>query len=596
MAQQLADNRMLAIITLSRRAFGRYKWQIIVLTVLGFVSGLLEGIGINAIIPLFSFIIGGGQGDDMISQAIKKAFDYFGVTFDLTYLLVFICVMFILKAIILTIFDYIKIIIDTDYEERTRNELFQASLKATWPHLLQQKLGYLETILINDVTRGGVLLRQIGATIMIITGLFMYTLIAINISLYVTLITLLLGAALFLIFKPLLFKTRMAAYKTAETNKQVAHFISENVLGMKTVKSMFVGDNIIERGREYFYQLKKLKIIVFWLSSFTSALIQPVSLIFISVVFVLSYRAPDFNFAALVAVIYLIQRIFQHIQQLQSNMHSINEAIPYLRSVLKYQEKSLQHAEADQGRTRFKFKNLLELNNVSFAYNQRQSVLDKVNFSLRKGEMVGLIGRSGAGKTTVVDLVLRLFHPNSGAILLDGEDISNISLEEWRKNVGYVSQDIFLTNDTIANNIRFYNPSISDAEIAKAAKMANIYDFIQKSPGKFETVIGERGIMLSAGQRQRIIIARVLARNPQLLILDEATSALDNESEAKIQKVIENLKGKMTVLVVAHRLSTLRNSDKIIALDNGIITEQGSPSVLLKDKGSYFYKMYDIIS
>ena len=594
MAIIIKDNRVRDIINLSRRAFGRYKWQIVILTVLGFISGLLEGIGINAIIPLFSFVIGGGAGEDFISRAIRQFFAYFGITFNLTYLLIFIATMFILKALVLGIFSYIKIIIDTDYEERTRNDLFRATIRAAWPHVLRQKLGHLETILINDVTRGGVLLRQIGATIMIVSSLLMYIAVAVNISLYITLLTLILGALFFLVFKPLLYKTRMAAYRTAETNKNVAHFVSENVLGMKTVKSMFVGDHITAKGREYFKELKKLKITVFWLSSLADVLMQPLSLVFISIIFVFSYRAPDFNFASLVAIIYLIQKIFQYIQQLQGNAHSINEAIPYLKSVLEHQEKSTQYAEADQGREHFAFNRSLEFRAVSFAYEPGRNILAKVDFSIAKGEMVGLIGGSGAGKTTIVDLLLRLFNPGSGDILLDGKDIFSIRLPDWRKNIGYVSQDIFLMNDTIANNIKFYDQSITKDKVEKAAKMANIYDFVQKCPAGLETIIGERGIMLSAGQRQRIIIARVLARDPKILILDEATSALDNESEAKIQKVIESLKGKITVLAIAHRLSTLRNSDKLMVLDKGKIIEQGKPMELLKEKESYFYKMYNI--
>jgi ABC-type multidrug transport system fused ATPase/permease subunit len=205
-----------------------------------------------------------------------------------------------------------------------------------------------------------------------------------------------------------------------------------------------------------------------------------------------------------------------------------------------------------------------------------------------------LIGPSGSGKTTIADLLLRLFKPDSGQITIDGKDINKLDLVEWRRNIGYVSQDIFLMNGTIADNIRFYDDSIGDEAIAKAAKMANIDSFIESCPDKYNTVIGERGVMLSAGQRQRIIIARVLGRNPKLLILDEATSALDNESEIQIQKVIEGLRGKLTVLVIAHRLSTIINSDKLIVLENGNIKEEGKPEDLLRDKDSYFYKVYNI--
>ncbi|MDP3900355.1 MAG: ABC transporter ATP-binding protein [bacterium] len=590
------DNRIRDVANLSRRAFNRYKGLIILLTALGFASGLLEGIGINAIIPLFSFFIDGDQETDFISRAIRQIYEYAHIDFTLAYLLAFIILMFVLKTFVSGVFMYIKIRINTDYEERVRNELFDAMLNSRWGHLLKQKLGHLEIILMNDATRAAHMLELISSFIMAITGLAMYIVVAVNISLATTLLTVALGGVFFLFFKPLMYRTRVAAYKTAVMNKEVNHYVSENILGLKSVKAMAVEARVSRQGRRYFTELRQLRVIVLFLSSISSILVQPISLIFISVVFFISYQGFDFNFAAFAAVVYLIQRIFQHIQKLQSNLHAMNETVPYLKSVLEYREKSLQAAERDEGRARFSFERSLQFNQVSFAYEEgRHHVLQGVTFSIAKGQIAGLIGPSGVGKTTVIDLLLRLFEPTAGTITLDGKNISDISLKEWRKNVGHVSQDIFLMNDTIANNIKFYNHSLSRKEIEKVAKMANIYDFIQKFSNGFDTVIGERGIMLSAGQRQRIIIARALARNPKILILDEATSALDNESEAKIQQVIENLKGKITVLAVAHRLSTLRNSDKLFVLDNGKIVEQGSPAELLKEKESYFNKMYDII-
>jgi len=217
-----------------------------------------------------------------------------------------------------------------------------------------------------------------------------------------------------------------------------------------------------------------------------------------------------------------------------------------------------------------------------------------MSFSIERGEMIGLIGFSGAGKTTIVDLFLRLFQPSKGKILIDDVNIEDISMEQWRRNIGYISQDMFLKNGTIAENIKFYDEKITDGDMEEAAKMANIYEFIQTLPDKFSTLIGERGVLLSAGQRQRVVIARVLAKKPKILVMDEATSALDNESEIQIQKIIENLKGKITVLVIAHRLSTIINSDRLLVLENGKIIEQGRPQDLLEDKKTYFYKVYNI--
>tara|TARA_Y100000310_G_C20655550_1_gene801788 strand:+ start:223 stop:2016 length:1794 start_codon:yes stop_codon:yes gene_type:complete len=595
MTLNLKDNKISKIYSLAQSAFGQYKKQIVVLTVLGFLGGMLEGIGVNALIPLFSFIMGkGNESNDIITQNIENLFNYFHIAFNVKYLLIFIVVLFVFKAIVLIIFNYIRIIIDTDYEEKTRNKLFASVLRAQWPYLLKQKIGYLQTVLLTDVTRGSMMLRQIGNVIMGVTGLIMYSLVAINISFSITLITLALGGFLFLVFKPLFHKTRECAASTTKANKAVSHYVNQGVLGMKTIKSMHIHKSVAHVGSKFFHELRRLNARFLLLATVSSSLLQPISLIFIVVVFGVAYKMPGFDFAALIAIMYLIQRMFQHIQTLQSNLHSINDAVPYLQDVIDYQKKADEYTEEDKHTRNYEFKDALEFKNVSFSYQQGPKVLNGVDFSVNRGEMVGIIGESGAGKTTIVDLLLRLFSAKDGEILLDNKNINTISMEEWRKNIGYVSQDVFLINDTIANNIRFFDKSLSQKDIEKAAKMANIYEFIKKCSEGFNTIVGERGIMLSAGQRQRVVIARVLARNPKLLILDEATSALDNESEAKIQEVIEKLHHKITVLVVAHRLSTVINADKLVVLEKGKIIEQGSPKNLLANKKSYFYKLTNI--
>jgi ATP-binding cassette, subfamily B, bacterial MsbA len=591
----IKNSRIIALIQLSRQAFGRYKWQIIILTILGFLSGLFEGIGVNALIPLLSFFIKDSlPGNDIISRFLRESFLRFNIDFSLKQILIFISILFILKAIAMLVFSYINIKITANFEERTRNSLLGKTLTASWPYLLKQKLGLLENTLKTDVDRSSALLGLIGNLIMLIAGLIVYISIAINIDFNITIITLLLGGVLFFSFKPLIRRTRKTAHDVVELNRQVAHFVNESITGIKTMKVMFANNKIIDAGSEFFRRFKKAKIRIFLLKTLSSTMLEPISLIFICVVFAFSYKTPNFNFSSLIAVIYLIQKIFQYIQMLQTTLHNFNEGAPYLQSVLNYEKQVETNQEADREIKKFEFKEKLEFEKVNFNYNPETEVLSKVSFNIKKGELVGLIGPSGGGKTTIVDLILRLFNPNQGEITLDGISISEINLKEWRENIGYVSQDIFLKNDTIAANIRFYNDSITDEEIITAAKMANIYDFIESCPDKFLTVIGDRGILLSAGQRQRIVIARVLARKPKILILDEATSALDNESEVKIQQVIDGLKRKVTVFVIAHRLSTVINCDKLMVLDNGKIAEQGPPAELLKNKDSYFYKVYNI--
>lgn len=589
------NKRISTIIRLAKQAFAGYKLEIITLTALGFLGGIFEGIGVNAIIPMLSFIIGEeGGGVDFISRTIRKFFDFIHLDFSLKYLLIFICSLFVLKAGVTFLCSFISIRITSDYEQKTKNDLFQRVLRANWPFLLERKMGYVSTIISSEVGAGVRLLGAIGQSIIIATSLLIYLLVAFNISSQITLITLGLGGVLFLVFKPLMYRTRLLAKETVGLNKETAHFIEENVVGMKTVKSMAVEEPVGQKAQAYFERSRNLRIKTMLFGDVSGALIQPISLIFICLVFAVSYLSTDFRFPTFLAIIYLIEKIFTYVQSGQNSLRHINQCAPFLKSAMDFRQISGEQKEKSKGIAQFSFKKELRLEDVHFAYAPGRSVLSGVSFNLDKGEMVGIIGPSGSGKTTLVDVLLQLLQPQKGRVLLDGKDVAEIKLKDWRDNIGYVSQDIFLANDTIAGNIKFYDQEISDEKIRQAAKMANIYDFIEGLPEKFSTVVGERGVMLSVGQRQRIILARVLARNPQILILDEATSALDNESEILVQKAIGQLKGKLTVLIIAHRLSTVLSSDRLLVLNKGKIIEQGQPQDLLKDKASYFYKVYNI--
>ena len=227
---------------------------------------------------------------------------------------------------------------------------------------------------------------------------------------------------------------------------------------------------------------------------------------------------------------------------------------------------------------------------VSFAYDtaQDREILKNVSFTVPEGKTIALVGPSGGGKTTICHLLPRFYHPESGVIRINGIDIEDIKMESLRENIGIVQQDVFLFAGSFYENIAYGKKNASEEEIFEAAKKANIYDYIMSLPDGFNTEIGERGIRLSGGQKQRLSIARVFLKNPPILILDEATSALDNVTEALIQQALDSLKDGRTTIVVAHRLSTIRNADEILVVFGGRIIEQGSHEQLLKiDKGIY---------
>ncbi|MDD2807025.1 MAG: ABC transporter ATP-binding protein [Patescibacteria group bacterium] len=588
-------NKIFLTVTLFKKAYGRYKAQILILTSISLFVGIMEGIGINAIIPLFAFISNNQfPATDKISALIKNLFTFFHLPYSLKSILIFIPVLFTFKFIASFLFYFLKMKIVSNYEKKTRGELFKKTLAAKWSYLLNQKTGYLEKTIMVDTTNATNLLSYVTELILVGVSLLIYTVVAINISITITLLTLTVGASIFLIFKPLIYQTRVLAKKETETMKDAAAFINENAYGMKTIKSLPDQDGIIEKSNNFFKIFRGLYVKKMLLIEFTSDTIQLMSIFFILGIFVLFYTTSEFNFASFAVIIYLVQKMFAYVQSGQNKLHNINTFIPYLENVIKYNEILEIEFETNKGGKEFSLNNTLSINNVEFKYNNNKKVLNNINFEIKKGEMVGIIGPSGAGKTTLVDLLLRLFKPTNGEIKLDNINIEAVELTSWRKNIGYVSQDIFLINDTIKNNIKFYNQDLTNDDVIQAARDAQIYDFIVSLPDQFDSIIGERGIMLSGGQRQRIILARTLARKPAILILDEATSALDNESEVLIQKSIEGLKGKTTVIAIAHRLSTVKNSDRLIVLDNGNIVEMGNPDELLKNKNSYYYKVFNI--
>ncbi|MBI5655057.1 ABC transporter ATP-binding protein [Candidatus Uhrbacteria bacterium] len=578
------------------RAFGDYTKATVVLIALGFLGGLFEGIGANSIIPLFSILTNktaDGQ-QDTITRFLAQAFDFFHLEFSLASLLVLIVGLFVLRSITLVVSSLIKIQITTKYEKDIRVRLLKAFIKADWPFLIDQKLGHLETLLLTNVRNASLVLEHFCMVFVTVASLLVYLVVAFNISATITLLTMGVGAVVFIFFKPLLGGSKKFSYNIEIINKQIAHFLNESIYGLKTIKIMHVGATISKLGDKYFESLRKESVKIAMLRSVGDALLQPIGVIFICVLFAISYKATAFQIGSFAAVIYLVQRIFIFLQQALASMRAINEYSPYLTAILRMEEDVAKSKEEDGGKDAFSFGRSLEFKNVSFGYQAEKLILDGVSFEVKKGETVGLIGPSGAGKTTVVDLCLRLFKPNEGVVAIDGKDVKTIKLEEWRDNIGYVSQDIFLMNDTIEANIRFYDEDVTEADMVEAAKKANIHEFIESLPNKYATVIGERGVLLSAGQRQRIIIARILARSPQILILDEATSALDNESEMQIQEVMENLKGKITVLIIAHRLTTIMHADRLMVLEGGKIIEEGRPDELLANKDSYFHKVSNI--
>jgi len=287
-------------------------------------------------------------------------------------------------------------------------------------------------------------------------------------------------------------------------------------------------------------------------------------------------------------------RIKPQILLLNNLRVSINKLLPQLEIVGEFLHPKNRSFERVGGDVFAGIKQNIEFKKVSFSYpGNGIRELSNINFRIEKGDTVALVGPSGSGKTTISSLLLGLYQPTEGQILVDGVDISTLDLASWRPRVGVVDQDVFLLNATIAENIAFGRSHQEREVIQRAAQEAGADKFIEDLADGYETLIGDRGVKLSGGQRQRISLARALMGNPELLILDEATSALDSLSEQLVQDAVEKLHYKVTILVIAHRLSTIENADNIVVLESGKIVEDGTKAELLVNDG-YFAQIWGL--
>jgi len=390
-------------------------------------------------------------------------------------------------------------------------------------------------------------------------------------------------------------KVRKVSTGTQEIMAGISSFLHETFAGNKIVKAFSMESYEKNRFFVMTERLFKLQIKAAVAKQMSSAVME--FLAGVGIAFIIWYggyrvisgsSTPGTFFSFLAAVLML----YDPARKLSEFNNALQEGLAASDRIFDIIETRSDIVECDQPIEIIKGPHDIEFRNVSFRYD-RKMVLKNIQLHVKKGELLGIVGMSGGGKSSLVNLVPRFFDTTHGAIFIDNIDIRKASIQSLRNQIAIVTQDPILFNDTIRNNIAYGNPDASEEEIIDAAKSAYAYDFIQNFPQKFDTRIGELGSLLSGGEKQRLCIARALINNAPILILDEATSALDTESENFVQKALENLMKGRTTFMIAHRLSTIRSVNRIIVLVNGEIKETGKHDELLAQKGEY-YKLHEM--
>jgi subfamily B ATP-binding cassette protein MsbA len=369
--------------------------------------------------------------------------------------------------------------------------------------------------------------------------------------------------------------------------------VLEFIEGIRTIHAF----STQEFERKRYYQASE-KIVntwksVYWISLIVKPLAESISTLILISMIIVALATGLMKVSALLTFFFVLFRIIPMTQDLNGVVAFLSTqagAVENIKDLLKTDDKIY----FQNGALRFPgFKRSIDLVSVDFDYSLNQRVLHNITLSIKQGEMTALIGSSGAGKTTLADLIPRFHDATDGYIYIDEVDIRKFEINSLRSKIAVVSQNTFIFNTSVWNNIAYGTPTATKAEIQEAAQLANALEFILEMPEGFNTQLGDRGVRLSGGQKQRIAIARALLKNPEILILDEATSALDSLSERLIQESLEKLSVGRTVIAIAHRLSTIAKADKVVVLEQGKIVEQGAYQDLLQQRGK-FWQYYQI--
>jgi ATP-binding cassette subfamily C protein len=391
----------------------------------------------------------------------------------------------------------------------------------------------------------------------------------------------------------LLKKKTKVAYETGEGLSEAMsglyNAISEHLNGMKTAKSYGVEEHHIEIFKrlaeqvrhKYTYAVQNQAEVNYWFNIG--------SVIILSLILYVSIQILSIPTAGVLLLLFLFARVMPKLSSIQQNFQSSINMMPSFSRVMELQKRCEEAAETETERfVKIDVGNGIKFNKVSFSYDGSSPVIKDLDIAIMPGQTTAIVGPSGAGKSTIADLVMGLIVPNQGCILVDEGELNLERMKAWREQIGYVPQDTFLFHDTLKNNLLWAKPDASEEEINQSLRFAAAEEFVLGLPKGTDTILGDRGVLISGGERQRIALARALLRKPSLLILDEATSSLDSENEKRIHNAIEKLHGQMTILVISHRLSTIRGADVIHVIEEGQLVESGTwDELTAKENGRF---------
>lgn len=560
------------------------------------VLGILFGETNQAVLqpPVFS-----GNLSDLqtyISQYFAYYSTYFAEKKGPVFVLMLSCIAFIISFFLRNVFsyfaEYFLIDLRSGVTRDFRVQLHDKILALPVSYFTEKRKGDILNRISNDVNEveGNILnslVEILRAPVTIIISLIALFTVSFELTIFALLVFPIMGTLISLVGKSL----KRAARNAQNELSNILTYVDETVSSLRIIKVFNAENQIknrfntsINRYRRYLQKVMRKRALASPMSEFLGAVTIGLIVFFGGK---LSIEGNGLSGSEFIFYISIFYTMLDPIKRFSKSLSDIQKGEVSAQRIFEVLDAEVSIRDLPNSIHKESFNHQIEFRNVTFGYEADRPIIKNFNLTIEKGQSVALVGQSGSGKSTIASLLTRFWDTNEGEILMDGENIKNIKLHDYRTLFGLVTQDSILFNDSVANNITLGSNQPDEQQVKNAAQVANALEFIEKLPEKFDETVGEGGGKLSGGQKQRLSIARAVYKNPPIMILDEATSALDTKSEKLVQNALENMMANRTSLIIAHRLSTIQSADKIVVMDAGRIIEVGTHASLLEQKGVY---------